>query len=78
MSSAQGQGSVNGSMRKSFLNEVHLRPFTTTAAETVPIIHTNQVYCSKSDAQLPRVMWVIKRQADAKTPKVLGVARVPA
>ena len=35
----------------------------------------NQLYCSKSNAQLPRVMWVIKLQADAKTQKVLGVAR---
>ena len=33
MSSVQGQSSVNGSIRKSFLNKVHLRPFTTTTAE---------------------------------------------
>ena len=34
----------------------------------------NQLYCSKSNAQLPGVMCVIKLQADAQTQKVLGVA----
>ena len=35
----------------------------------------NQLCCSKSSAQLPRAMWVIRLQADAQTQKVLGVAR---